>query len=280
VNPDEVVAVGAAIQGGVLAGDVKGVQLLDVTPLSLGIETLGGVSTKLVESNTTIPTRKMETFSTAAPNQTSVEIHILQGERSMAADNRTLGKFHLDGIPPAPRGMPQIEVAFDVDANGILNVSARDKASGKEQKIRIEASTGLSDEEVQRMKDEAEANAAEDQARKESVEKLNLADQLIFTTEKELEEYGDKVSEGSKTAVEGALRELREAYAAKDVEKVDAAVEGLNTARQAFGQEMHAAQQAEGGAPGPEGAAPGEAPEAGAEAEPTEVEFEEVDDNK
>jgi molecular chaperone DnaK len=279
VNPDEVVAIGAAIQGGVLAGDVKGVQLLDVTPLSLGIETLGGVATKLVESNTTIPTRKVETFSTAAPNQTSVEIHILQGERSMAADNRTLGKFHLDGIPPAPRGIPQIEVAFDIDANGILNVSARDKASGKEQKIRIEASTGLSDEEVQRMKDEAAANATEDQIRKESVEKLNLADQLIFTTEKELGEYGDKVSESSKTAVEGALRELREAYAAKDVEKVDAAVEALNTARQTFGQEMYAAQQAEG-APGPEGAAPGEAPEAGAEAEPTEVEFEEVDDKK
>ena len=279
VNPDEVVAIGAAIQGGVLAGDVKGVQLLDVTPLSLGIETLGGVSTKLVESNTTIPTRKVETFSTAADNQTSVEIHILQGERAMAADNRTLGKFHLDGIPPSPRGMPQIEVAFDIDANGILNVSARDKASGKEQKIRIEASTGLSDAEVQRMKDEAAANAAADEERKQEIEKLNLADQLIFTTEKELSEYGDKVSEGSKTAVEGALRELREAYAAKDVPKVDAAVEALNTARQAFGQEMYQAQQAEGAAqPGAEAA--GGPAEGDAAAEPTEVEFEEVDDNK
>ena len=277
VNPDEVVAIGTAIQGGVLAGDVKGVQLLDVTPLSLGIETLGGVSTKLVESNTTIPTRKIETFSTAADNQTSVEIHILQGERAMAADNRTLGKFHLDGIPPSPRGIPQIEVAFDVDANGILNVSARDKASGKEQKIRIEASTGLSDEEVQRMKDEAAANAAADEERKQEIEKLNLADQLIFATEKELTEYGDKVSEGSKTAVEGALRELREAYAAKDVAKVDAAVEALNTARQAFGQEMYQAQQAEGAAqPGAEAAG---GPAEGDAAEPTEVEFEEVDDN-
>jgi molecular chaperone DnaK len=279
VNPDEVVAIGAAIQGGVLAGDVKGVQLLDVTPLSLGIETLGGVSTKLVESNTTIPTRKVETFSTAADNQTSVEIHILQGERSMAADNRTLGKFHLDGIPPSPRGMPQIEVAFDVDANGILNVSARDKASGKEQKIRIEASTGLSDDEVQRMKDEAAANAAADEERKQQVEKLNLADQLIFATEKELTEYGDKVSEGSKTAVEGALRELREAYATKDVAKVDAAVEALNTARQAFGQEMHQAQQQAEAAGAQPGADAGGAAEGDAAAEPTEVEFEEVDDN-
>lgn len=283
VNPDEVVAIGAAIQGGVLAGDVKGVQLLDVTPLSLGIETLGGVSTKLVESNTTIPTRKVESFSTAADNQTSVEIHILQGERAMAADNRTLGKFHLDGIPPSPRGMPQIEVAFDIDANGILNVSARDKASGKEQKIRIEASTGLSDDEVQRMKAEAASNAAADEERKNSAEKLNLADQLIFSTEKELTEYGDKVSEGSKTAVEGALRELREAYAAKDVAKVDAAVEALNTSRQAFGQEMNQAQQAEAAAAGGQAAPGAEAGAAGGEAapeEPTEVEFEEVDDAK
>ena len=260
VNPDEVVAIGAAIQGGVLTGEVKDVLLLDVTPLSLGIETMGGVMTKLIESNTTIPTKKSEVFSTASDSQPSVEIHVLQGERPMAKDNRTIGRFHLDGIPPAPRGVPQIEVTFDIDANGILNVSAKDKGTGKEQKIRIEASSGLSQEEIDRMKKEAEANADADKKEKERIEKLNAADSLIFQTEKQMKEYGDKLSEGNKTAIEGALTELKSAHQAQDLSAVDAASEKLNQAWQAASQEMYAASQDGGGAqPGPDaGAASGD----------------------
>lgn len=241
VNPDEAVAVGAAIQGGVLTGEVKDVLLLDVIPLSLGIETLGGVFTKLIESNTTIPSKKTETFSTAADNQPSVEIQVLQGERPMANQNRTLGRFHLDGIPPAPRGVPQIEVTFDVDANGILNVSARDKGTGKEQKIRIEASSGLTDEEIEKMRQEAKANEASDKAEREKVDKVNAADTLIFSTEKQLKEYGDKLSDGNKTAIESALAELRTAHQAQDLAGIDAAMEKLNGAWQAASQEMYAA---------------------------------------
>ena len=278
VNPDEVVAVGAAIQGGVLSGDVKGVLLLDVTPLSLGIETLGGVFTKLVEANTTIPTKKVENFSTAADSQTSVEIHVLQGERSMAGDNRTLGKFHLDGIPPAPRGVPQIEVAFDIDANGILNVNARDKATGKEQKIRIEASTGLSDSEIDRMKQEAQANEEADNKRKEEAEKVNAADTLIFTTEKQLQELGDKLSDGNKEAIEGSLKELKEAHASKDLGRIEAATAALNAAWQTASTELYQQEQAAGGPEQP-GDQNGTQQEAG-EPEATEVEFEEVDEGK
>lgn len=241
VNPDEAVAVGAAIQGGVLTGEVKDVLLLDVIPLSLGIETLGGVFTKLVESNTTIPSKKTETFSTAADNQPSVEIQVLQGERPMANQNRTLGRFHLDGIPPAPRGVPQIEVTFDVDANGILNVSARDKGTGKEQKIRIEASSGLTDAEIEKMRQEAKANEASDKAEREKVDKINAADALIFSTEKQLSEYGDKLSADNKTGIESALAELRTAHQAQDVAGIDAAMEKLNGAWQAASQEMYAA---------------------------------------
>lgn len=277
VNPDEVVAVGASIQGGVLSGDVKGVLLLDVTPLSLGIETLGGVFTKLVDANTTIPTRKVEEFSTAADSQTSVEIHVLQGERSMAADNRTLGKFHLDGLPPAPRGIPKIEVTFDIDANGILNVNARDKATGKEQKIRIEASTGLSDDEIARMKTEAASNADADKQRKEEAEKIIAADALIFQTEKQLTEYGDKLSDANKEAIQNALKELKAVHASKDIASIEAATAALNAAWQAASTEMYAAQEAAGGAPGPEGAADTNG-QAEPEPEATEVEFEEVDE--
>jgi len=247
VNPDEVVAIGAAIQGGVLTGEVKDVLLLDVTPLSLGIETMGGVFTKLIESNTTIPTKKSEVFSTASDNQPSVEIHVLQGERPMARDNRTIGRFHLSDIPPAPRGVPQIEVTFDIDANGILNVSARDKGTGKEQKIRIEASSGLTEAEIEKMRNEAKANEAADRAEKEKVEKLNSADSMIFQTEKQLKEYGDKLSAANKTAIENAVGELRKAAAAKDVAAVDSALEALNTAWQNASQEMYSATQ--GGAP-------------------------------
>ncbi|MCS6821941.1 MAG: molecular chaperone DnaK [Microscillaceae bacterium] len=239
VNPDEVVAIGAAIQGGVLTGEVKDVLLLDVTPLSLGIETLGGVFTKLIEANTTIPTRKSEIFSTATDNQPSVEIHVLQGERPMAKDNRTIGRFHLDGIPPAPRGVPQIEVTFDIDANGILNVSARDKGTGKEQKIRIEASSGLSKEEIERMKREAIQNEARDREERERVEKLNQADSLIFQTEKQLKEYGDKLTPNSKANIESALKDLRMAHAAKDIPAIDRAMSSLNSAWQAASQELY-----------------------------------------
>ncbi len=243
VNPDEVVAVGAAIQGAVLSGEIKDVLLLDVTPLSLGIETLGGVMTKLIEANTTIPTKKTETFSTAAESQTSVEIHILQGERPMARDNRTIGRFHLDGIPPAPRGIPQIEVMFDIDANGILNVSAKDKATGKSQNIRIEASSGLSEDEIQRMKKEAEENAEKDKKAKDEIEKVNAADSLIFQTEKQLKEFGDKIPAEKKQPIESALEELKNAHKSKDLDAIDSAMNTLNTAWQAASAEMYNATQ-------------------------------------
>lgn len=243
VNPDEVVAIGAAIQGGVLTGEVKDVLLLDVTPLSLGIETMGGVFTKLIESNTTIPTKRSEVFSTASDNQPSVEIHILQGERPMARDNRTIGRFHLDSIPPAPRGVPQIEVAFDIDANGILHVSAKDKGTGKEQKIRIESSSGLSKEDIEKMKQDAQANADADKKIKEEAEKINMADSLIFQTEKQLKEYGDKIPAEKKQAIETAAAELKKAHEAKDLAAIDTHMEALNAAWQAASQDMYNATQ-------------------------------------
>jgi len=243
VNPDEVVAIGAAIQGGVLTGEVKDVLLLDVTPLSLGIETLGGVMTKLIESNTTIPSKKTETFSTASDSQTSVEIHILQGERPMATQNRTIGRFHLDGIPPAPRGIPQVEVTFDIDANGILNVSAKDKATGKSQNIRIEASSGLTDAEIKKMKEEAEANADADRNAKEQAEKINNADSMIFQTEKQLKEYGDKIPADKKANIEKALNNLKEAHKNKDFDQIEKTLNELNTVWQAASEEMYKATQ-------------------------------------
>ncbi len=257
VNPDEVVALGAAIQGGVMTGEVKDVLLLDVTPLSLGIETMGGVMTKLIEANTTIPSKRSETFSTASDNQPSVEIHILQGERSMARDNRTLGRFHLDSIPPAPRGVPQIEVSFDIDANGILHVSAKDKGTGKEQKIRIEASSGLSDEEIKRMKAEAEANAEADRKIKEEADKINAADSLVFQTEKQLKEYGDKLPEDKKATIETAVAELKKAHESKDIAAIDTAMEALNAAWTAASEDLYkATQEAQGENPtGDSGAA-------------------------
>ncbi len=246
VNPDEVVAIGAAIQGAVLSGDIKDVLLLDVTPLSLGIETLGGVMTKLIEANTTIPTKKTEVFSTAADNQTSVEIHVLQGERPMAKDNRTIGRFHLDGIPPAPRGVPQIEVSFDIDANGILNVSAKDKATGKSQEIRIEASSGLSEEEIKKMKEEAEANAEKDEQIKEETDKINAADSLIFQTEKQMKEFGDKIPPEKKEPIDKALGELKEAYKNRDIQAIDTSMAALNNAWQAASEELYKATQQQG----------------------------------
>ena len=250
VNPDEVVAVGASIQGGVLAGDVKDVLLLDVTPLSLGIETLGGVMTKLIDANTTIPTRKSQVFSTAVDNQPSVEIHVLQGERSMARDNKTIGNFHLDGITPAPRGVPQIEVTFDIDANGILNVSAKDKATGKEQNIRIEASSGLSEDEIKRMRDEAKANEEADKKERERIDKINAADGMIFQTEKNLKEYGDKIPADKKGAIENALGQLKEAHKAQNIADIDRASEALNNAWHAASEDMAKAAQGGAGAPG------------------------------
>ena len=243
VNPDEVVAVGAAIQGGVLTGEVKDVLLLDVTPLSLGIETLNGVFTKLIESNTTIPTKKSETFSTAADNQPAVEIHVLQGERPMAKDNKTIGRFHLDGLPPAPRGVPQIEVTFDIDANGILNVSAKDKGTGKEQNIRIEASSGLSEEEINKMKDEAKANAETDKKERDKIDKLNTADGLIFQTEKQLKEFGDKLSDGNKDAIQKDLDKLKNLHKNQNVDEIDSAIEALNKSWEGASQEIYKASQ-------------------------------------
>ena len=280
VNPDEVVAIGAAIQGGVLTGEVKDVLLLDVTPLSMGIETLGGVMTKLIEANTTIPTRKSETFSTAADSQTSVEIHVLQGERPMANQNKSIGRFHLDGIPPAPRGVPQVEVIFDIDANGILNVTAKDKATGKSQNIRIEASSGLSEDEIKRMKEEATINAETDKRVKEETDKINAADSLIFQTEKQLKEFGDKVPADKKEPIEKALEELKTAHKSQDFAAIDACMEKLNSMWQAASQEMYQNTSQEGPQGGPqEGptADPGQS-QGPSDDEVTDVDFEEVDD--
>ena len=276
VNPDEVVAIGAAIQGGVLTGEVKDVLLLDVTPLSLGIETMGGVFTKLIESNTTIPTKKSEVFSTAADNQPAVDLHILQGERPMAKDNRSIGRFQLSDIPPAQRGVPQIEVTFDIDANGILNVSAKDKGTGKEQKIKIEASSGLSSEDIERMKREAEVNATADKAEKESIEKLNQADSLIFQTEKQLKEYGDKLSDGNKANISAAVDALKSAHGSKNLEGIDAAMANLNSAWEAASTEMYAAGQSEGASAGPEAGASNSTTGDGV----SDVDYEEVSEDK
>lgn len=277
VNPDEVVAVGAAIQGGVLTGDVTDVLLLDVTPLSLGIETMGNVFTKLIDANTTIPTKKSQVFSTAVDSQPSVEIHVLQGERAMAADNNTIGRFHLDGLPPAARGIPQIEVTFDIDANGIINVSAKDKGTGKEHNIRIEASSGLTEEEIKKMKQEAEENAESDKAAKETAEKINGADSMIFQTENQLKEFGDKLSDDKKGPIEASLTELKAAHESKDIAQIDAAMEKINEAWKVASEEMYKAEQeAQAGGAGaqPEGEA------ASSEDDVQDVDFEEVDEEK
>ena len=279
VNPDEVVAVGAAIQGGVLTGEVKDVLLLDVTPLSLGIETLGGVFTRLIDANTTIPTRKSETFSTAADNQPSVEIHVLQGERPMARDNKTIGRFHLDGIPSAPRGVPQIEVTFDIDANGILNVSAKDKGTGKEQNIRIEASSGLTEQEIQKMRDEAKANEAKDKEERERVDKINAADTLVFSTEKQLKEYGDKIPADKKSAIESALADLKTAHGSGNLSDIDSATQKLNDAWQAASQDIYSqgGGQQPGGDAGQQNYTGGDTgASSNQEGNVTDVEFEEV----
>ncbi len=278
VNPDEVVAIGAAIQGGVLTGEIKDVLLLDVTPLSLGIETMGGVMTRLIESNTTIPTKKTEVFSTASDNQPGVQIHVLQGERPMSNQNKSLGTFNLDGIPPAPRGVPQVEVTFDIDANGILNVSAKDKGTGKSHNIRIEAGSGLSKEEIEKMKDEAKANEATDKIAKEKVEKINQADSLIFQSEKQLKEYGEKISADKKAPIEAGLEKLKEAHKTEDVAAIDAAVAELNNAWTAASEEMYKDTQGAGGADGqPGGEQPqGEGAPAGGDDDVTDAEFEEV----
>lgn len=281
VNPDEVVAVGAAIQGGVLTGEVKDVLLLDVTPLSLGIETMGGVMTKLIESNTTIPSKKSEIFSTASDSQPSVELHVLQGERPMARDNRTIGRFHLDGIMPAPRGVPQIEVTFDIDANGILHVSAKDKGTGKEQKIRIEASSGLTDAEIQKMKHEAQAHAEEDKRAKEKIEKINQADSMIFQTEKQLKEFGEKLSDGNKNAINSALEKLKEAHKSQDATAIDTAMAAINAAWQAASQEMYAAGGQQAGAnPGANTDGNNANGNTNSGTDATDVEYEEVKDKK
>ena len=286
VNPDEVVAVGAAIQGGVLGGDVKDVLLLDVTPLSLGIETLGGVFTKLIEKNTTIPTKKSEIFSTAADSQTTVEIHVLQGEREMALDNKTIGRFHLDGIPPAPRGIPQIEVTFDIDANGILNVAAKDKATGKEQSIRIEASSGLTKEEIEKMVNDAKSHAADDKKRREEVDTKNQADQLVYQTEKNIQEYGDKLDGEAKNKLEAAVGRVKEAVKGNNIDEIKSSTEALNKVWQEAASQMYAqtagAEGAQAGQPGPDAQAEAQDQDTGKKkkGKVEDADFEVVDDDK